>query len=190
MLRSSGSSTFMNRSSSLLPVCGGEHCEAVGSRVCSSPSFLRDAHQTQQHLTWLFRWNVSSETHKCQEDIIIDIMLKRQSYRETSPPLLLVFVVRSALTLGAVSRIGGYIHTVRKKKKKEMLVLTLQRETQKWQNEVTQCWRHTTPRSHYYNICLPSQNLIPASCSVSLNEAQRVEVQVELLQVQKSTLGC
>lgn len=121
MLRSSGSSTFMNRSSSLLPVCGGEHCEAVGSRVCSSPSFLRDAHQTQQHLTWLFRWNVSSETHKCQEDIIIDIMLKRQSYRETSPPLLLVFVVRSALTLGAVSRIGGYIHTVRKKKKKKCL---------------------------------------------------------------------
>lgn len=57
-------------------------------------------------------------------------MLKTQSYTEASSPLLVVFVVRSALTLGAVSRIGGYIHTFGKKKK-EMLVLTLQRETQK-----------------------------------------------------------
>lgn len=41
-----------------------------------------------------------------------------------------------------------------------MHLLTLQSETQKWQNEVTHCWHNTTLCSHYYNTCLPSHNMI------------------------------
>lgn len=166
----------MNHSSSLLPVCGCKHCEAVGSHVCSSPSFLHDAHQTQQDLTWLFRWNVSNETHKCQEDFIIDIMLKTQSYTEASSPLLVVFVVRSALTLGAVSRIGGYIHTFGKKKKKCLCWLCSVRprnDKMRWHSaDATQRRAHIIIISAYHHRTW-FQHVCVCVCSVSLNEAQR-----------------